>query len=526
MKILVTDELDHRRLEGFAGPGLEIIDHPGLSGEALRREIADCAGLVAGARTAVDEELLAAAPLLRIIGRAGSSVDNVDVAAASRRGVLVMNTPGANANAAAEHAIAMLCALTRNLAPADAAMKEGRFEPDAYTGVELRERLLAVLGLGHVGRLVAEKAQGLGMRVIGFDPALGLAARREMNFECVDLEDALAFADFVSLHVPLTPNTRHLVNADLLAGMKPGVRIVNCSRGGVVDEAALADALREGHIAGAALDVFEHEAPFETPLIDAPNTLLTPHLGAATAEAKSLVTGRILEQVRDYLVSGVVRGGVNGLAVDPKMKGDVEPFLGLARRLGRVTAAIHGGIGRVTARYYGEVPSAAPSALSACFLRGLLGAWLAEEVHEFAALEVARERGIEVEEVLREGHKSFRALLAFELEGEDGRRTTVAGTLFGKEGFRLVRIDDFNLDAIPEGTMLFVSNRDVPGIVGMIGSELGRQGVNIANLSMGRDRKDGRALAVFNLDDAPDSSFLEKLRATPDFTGVTLIEAE
>lgn len=526
MKIIVTDELDREVLGRFSGPGFEVHERPGLSAEELRSEISDAAGLIVGSRVRVDEALLEAAPALKAIGRTGTSVDNIDVAAASRRGILVMNTPGANANAAAEHAIAMLCGLARNLCPADAALRAGRFTPESFTGVELRERLLAVLGLGHVGRLVAEKAQGLGMRVIGFDPALGLNARRDLGFECVELEDALAFADFVSLHVPLTANTRHLVDADVLAQMKPGVRIVNCSRGGVVDEAALAEALREGHIGGAALDVFEHEVPFKTPLVDAPSTLLTPHLGAATVEAKSLVSARILQQVRDYLVSDVAAAGVNGFDVDPNIRGDIEPFLGLSRRLGRVTAAIHGGIGRVTARYYGPTPEAAPSALTACFLRGLLGAWLGEEVHEFAAIAAAAERGIEVEEVLRAEHKSFRALLAFDLEGEDGRRTTVAGTLFGKEGYRLVRIDDFNLDAIPEGTMLFVSNRDVPGIVGTIGTALAGEGVNIANLSMGRDRKDGRAVAVFNLDDAPNAAFLDQLRAIPDVTGVTLIEAE
>ncbi|MEZ6196961.1 MAG: phosphoglycerate dehydrogenase [Planctomycetota bacterium] len=526
MRILIADKLDPRHFGALEGTGIEVVDRAGISAEELAEILPGFQALVVRSRTKVTAEIIARGTTLRVIGRAGTGVDNIDVKAATARGIVVMNTPGANSNAAAEHAVAMMMALARNIAPADAAMRAGNFEKSRFTGIELRDRRLAVVGLGRIGRLVAEKARGLGMKVVGYDPALGGAAAAELGFELVDLEDAVGFADVITLHVPLLPATKHLVDADLIGRMKPGVRIVNCARGGIIDEAALHEALQSGQVAGAALDVFETEPPVGSPLLEDPRVVVTPHLGASTTEAQEIVAVRVLEQIRDFLLEGDIRGAINGLAIDPTTRNEIEPFLGLARRLGRILGGIQGGVGRLTARYYGQVPTRNVRALSAFMLRGFLDHIAGDEVNELNAWDLAHERGIVMEEVTRQEHKSFRALLSFTLVAESGRKTTVAGTLFGKTGQRIVRIDDYNLDAIPEGKMLFVSNRDVPGIVGKVASELGARGVNIANLSLGRDQKDGRALSIFNLDSAPDEGLLEELRGFEGVHVVTLIDLD
>ncbi|MEE9395306.1 MAG: phosphoglycerate dehydrogenase [Planctomycetota bacterium] len=525
MKILVADKLDIKHFKALEGSGVEPVDRIGITPEELLNEIGDYDALVVRSRTKVTPEVLAAGTKLKVVGRAGSGIDNINLEAATDRGILVMNTPGANSNSAAEHAIAMMMAMCRNVAAADASLRSGKFEKAKFTGVEVKGRRLAVLGLGKIGGLVAQKAIGLGMKVAGYDPMTTAAAASQMGIELVELEDAVGFADIISLHVPLTKQTKHLVNAELMERMKPGVRIINCARGGIIDEDALHQALVKGHVAGAALDVFEVEPPEGSPLLDLPQVVVTPHLGASTIEAQEAVALRVLEQVRDFLTGKATVGAINGLALDEGTRDDIAPFLKLAERLGVILSGIQQGPGKLTARYFGHIPSKNVRALTSYSLKGLLRQFLGDEVNELSSFEKARTRGIEVEEITRDEHKSFQALIEFSLEA-DGRKTSVAGTVFGKNNLRLVRIDKFNLDAIPEGYMLFVSNDDVPGVIGRIGTALGDTKINIANLSLGRETSGGRSLAVFNLDSAPSADTLKSFEELEGVHVVRLVKTE
>jgi D-3-phosphoglycerate dehydrogenase len=524
MKILVADRLE---LKGGAPGGLaplEIVDRAGITPEELAEVLGDYDGLVVRSRTKVTAALIERGTRLRVIGRAGTGVDNIDVEAATRRGILVMNVPGGNSNAAAEHTIAMMMAVSRNVPAAHAALVAGRWEPSKFTGVEVGGKTLGVLGLGRIGLMVAAKARGLGMNVIGYDPLTTPEIAAQHSIELLTLDDVIAAADYVSVHVPLATATKHLIGAERLARAKRGVRIINCARGGIVDEAALAGAIRSGHVAGAALDVFETEPPGASPLFDLPQVVVTPHLGASTVEAQENVSRAILAQVGDYLAGHAAAGAVNGFVIDAGTREVIAPYLELAERLGRVAAGLHPSGGKVTARCYGHVTSVNARPLTAHFLKGYLSRVLGAPINELSAHAVARDRGMVIEELSRDEHRSFQSLLYFSLE-RDGARFSIAGTVFGKSSLRIVRIGNQNLDAIPEGWMLIVHNRDVPGIVGRLGTALGAGGVNIANMSLGRDPHSGNAVAVLNVDSKPSSSLLAHLRSQPDIALVDLVSA-
>ncbi len=524
MRILVADKLDNGGYAILADRQVELVDRGGIGADELLAEIAGFQGLVVRSRTQVTPELMDAATSLRVIGRAGTGVDNIDVGAATDRGITVMNTPGANSNSAAEHAIAMMFALLRNVPQADRSLRSGKFDKQAFCGNEVAGKALGIVGLGRIGCLVAEKAQGLGMKVLGFDPVTTAASAAKKGIELLDLMDLFGAADIISLHVPYNEKTHHLISRQALEVMKPSARIVNCARGGLIDEVALAEFLDGDKLAGAALDVFEIEPPVDNPLLDSPRVVVTPHLGASTVEAQEIVSRNILEQMADFLEHNKLRGAVNGLKFDPSTQGEVEPYCQLAGRLGKILSGLGGRGDQLTARYYGRVPTLNARALTSFFLQGYLGQFLTEDVNALNAAEKAKERGIQVEEVLRDTHKSFRSLLYFTMKGEEGTKA-IAGCIFGRENLRIVRLSHMNLDAVPEGLMLVVSNLDRPGILGKITSALGDSGVNIGNMSLGRDAEDNRAIAIFNLDDRPAGSVLATIRQFDGVLDVSLVDA-
>ncbi len=524
MRILVADKLDQAGFSVLRDRRIELVDRAGIEAGELLSEIRGFDGLVVRSRTQVTAELLERATSLKVVGRAGTGVDNIDLAAATDRGVLVMNTPGANSNSAAEHTIAMLLSLCRRVPQAHGSMVEGQFNKQAFCGVEVAGKTLGIVGLGRIGCLVAEKAQGLGMKVLGYDPVTTATAARQKGIELVDLERVLVESDMVTLHVPLTEATRHIISRDVLGRMKKGVRLVNCARGGLIDEAALVDALESGQVAGAALDVFEVEPPVDSPLVRMAQVIVTPHLGASTVEAQVIVCRNILDQMADFLEGRSLRGAVNGLKFDPATREEAGPFCTLATRLGRVLSGLGGRGEKLVARYYGRVPTLNAQALTSCFLEGYLQRFLPENVNALNARDRARDHGIQVEEVLRDTHKSFRSMLSFVLEGEEGAKE-IAGCIFGRQNLRITRLGGMNLDAIPEGMMLVVSNLDRPGILGQIATALGQADVNIANMSLGRRNPDQGAVSILNLDAKPPSSVLAAIRQIDGVLGVHLVDA-
>jgi D-3-phosphoglycerate dehydrogenase len=500
MKVLIADKILPVCAEVLRQAGIEADHRPGISRDDLLRAVADVEGIVVRSDTRIDEDVLRAAPVLRVVGRAGAGVDNIDVPAATRRGIVVMNAPGENTISAAEHTLSLLLALARQIPQADRSMKAGRWDRGRFLGVELFGKVLGILGLGKVGREVASRARAFGMQVIGYDPVLSEEVAERLGVGLVPLETIYERSDFITLHLPLSAGTRHLIGRPEIARCRRGVRILNVARGGIVDEAALVEGLQSGQVAGAALDVFETEPPAQSPLLSLDSVILTPHLGASTQEAQEKVAVRIAEQIAAYLKDGLVSNAVNVEGVDPKLLPALEPYRDLCARLGRLLSSLaHGPVSEVVLEYSGAVQEYPMRPLTASFLKGFLQPKLSDPVNVVNAHFLAKDAGIRVLETRAAEPQDFTALISATLRGRDGTRSA-AGALFGKREPRLVRLDEFHLDANPEGSMLIVSNDDRPGMVGRIGTALGVAAVNIAYLSLGRDRSGGRAIAIFNLD--------------------------
>jgi D-3-phosphoglycerate dehydrogenase len=500
MRVLIADKVSALCGEVLRRHGIESEDRPGLKGRDLLDAVRDAEGLVVRSDTRVTEEVLAAAPRLRVVGRAGAGVDNVDVPAATRRGIVVMNAPGENTISAAEHTLSLMLALARQIPAADRSMHAGRWDRGRFLGTELYGKTLGVLGLGKVGREVAARARAFGMEVIGFDPVVTEDLASRLGVALVPIEAIYGRADVITLHLPLTAETRHLIGRDELRRCRPGVRILNVARGGIVDEQALAEAIGEGRVAGAALDVFESEPPVGSPLLAFDTVILTPHLGASTQEAQEKVAARIAEQIALYLRDGLVTNAVNVEGVDPNILPAIAPYRDLCERLGRLLSALRGGaVAELAIEYSGSVLEYPTRPLTASFLKGFLQGKLSDPVNAVNAHLLAKETGLRVHETRAAEPQDFSALISAVARGRDAVRSA-AGTLFGKRDPRIVRLDAYRLDALPEGPMLVVSNDDRPGMVGRIGTALGNAGVNIAYLSLGRDRSGGRAIAIFNLD--------------------------
>ncbi len=513
-KVLIADEMSPRAGEIFRERGLEVEQRVGLAPEALKAAIGDYQGLAIRSATLVTADLLERAIGLKVIGRAGIGVDNVDVAAATQAGICVMNTPFGNAITTAEHAIALIFALARQITAADRSTQAGKWEKSAFMGVEIHGKTLGIIGCGNVGAIVADRALGLKMRVIAHDPYLSGERASELGVEKVSFEELLARADITTLHTPLTDATRGMIDAEALARMKPGVRIVNCARGGLVVEADLRQALDSGHVAGAAFDVFAEEPARENPLFGHPNVVATPHLGAATTEAQENVAVQVAEQMSDYLLDGAVANAVNMASVTAEEAPRLKPYFALAHLLGSFAGQLtETAIRAVHLEYEGHVATLNTRPLTAIAIEGLLSPLMAG-VNMVNAPVIARERNIDVKETRDEGIGDYQTLIRLNLVTERQTRA-VTGTLFADRRPRLVDVKGIKLEAELAPHMLYVTNHDRPGFIGALGTTLGAAGVNIATFHLGRAEAGGDAIALIAVDEAVEARVLNQVRALP-----------
>lgn len=527
MRVLVTDPLGQEGLDWLKEqPGLEVDVATGLSADAVAAKLPGAAALVVRSGTQVTRELLAHADSLRVIGRAGIGVDNIDVPAATERGILVINTPAANATTTAELAIAHLLSLSRKLPQADRAVHEGRWAAGRkIVGREVAGKTLGIVGYGQIGRLVAERARGLRMRVLAFDPLVTPEAVRTSGAEPASLEELLAQSDYVSLHCPLTSGTRHLLDAARLALMKPGAFLVNCARGGLVDEQALHDALASGRLGGAALDVFENEPPEGSPLLLLDNVVATPHLGASTAEAQAAVSNAVVRQVAAFLLRGEIAGAVNLPPMASEDATRLRPWQDLARHLGRVLAALapHA-VSRLELSLEGEVAQLDSRPLASEALGGFLASRVEGPVNRVNAAHLAKLQGIACVESRTERSETYVSQMSLSVSGDLGR-ASVAGTLLAERLPRLVRIDDFRVEVAPEGSLLVTLHEDRPGVVGAIGTLLGQEGVNISRMAIGLSEHRPEALALLGVDRPLPEPVLQRLRELPAMRRVIPVPA-
>ncbi len=524
-KILICDDLTDEGLHLLRQEKeIQVFVKTKLPLEELKKEIADCDACVVRSGTQLTKEVIEASKKLKVIGRAGVGLDNVDVEAASKRGIVVINTPGGNTISAAEHTFCLLMSLARNIPQASASMKQGEWERKKFTGVELYEKTLGVLGLGRIGTEVAKRAQSFGMRVIAYDPFLRLEKAKQIGVELVNLEDLLSRSDFLSLHMPLTVENKYIIGEKELGKVKKGIRIINCARGGLIDEAALARAIQNGRVAGAALDVFESEPPKQSPLLDLPSVIATPHLGASTEEAQIAVSVDVAQSIVDFLLGRGIRNAVNVPSLDPEVLKELRPYIRLAEKLGSLqTQLIEGHILQVDIRYHGEMIDYEMTPITVAIIKGLLTPILAENVNYVNASFLAKERGIKITESKSSTPISFANLIQVEVK-TDKKKSSVAGTLFTREDPRIVMIDNFHVETVPEGYMLLVSNRDVPGIVGQVGTILGNNHINIAGMTFGRDVPGGQAKTLLNVDSFVPEKVQQEIRHAKNVLDAKLIK--
>ena len=521
-KVLISDSMSPMAADVFRGRGIEVDVKTGLSPDELLAIIDEYEGLAIRSSTRVTADVLAAGKKLRVVGRAGIGVDNVDVPTASQRGVVVMNTPFGNAITTAEHAIAMMMSLARQIPRADHSTHAGKWEKSAFMGVEISGKTLGIIGCGNIGSVVAERAQGLKMKVIAFDPYLSPERAKNIGVEKVDMDGLLARADFISLHTPLTDATRGIINAEAIARMRKGVRIVNCARGGLVVEADLKAALESGHVAGAALDVFANEPARENPLFGMPNVVATPHLGASTTEAQEKVAVQVAEQMADYLLTGAVVNALNMPSVTAEEAPRLKPYMKLAEQLGSFAGQLtSSAITAASVEYEGAVAELNVKPLTAVVLQGLLSPLL-EAVNMVSAPVIAKERGMEVTETKHERRGSYQSLIRLTVTTERQTRS-VAGTLFNGENPRLVDVKGIAMDATMGPYMLFVTNKDKPGFIGALGTTLGNAGINIATFNLGRTEPGGDAIVLIEIDSPISDDVLEQVRALPNVVQAKLL---
>ena len=513
-KVLISDKMDPKAAQIFRERGVEVDEITGKTPEELIAIIGQYDGLAIRSSTKVTQEILAAATNLKVVGRAGIGVDNVDIPAASAQGVVVMNTPFGNSITTAEHAIALMFALARQLPEADASTQAGKWEKNRFMGVELTSKTLGLIGAGNIGSIVADRARGLKMKVVAFDPFLTPERAVEMGVEKVTLEELLARADFITLHTPLTDQTRNILSAENLAKTKPGVRIINCARGGLIDEAALKAGLDSGHIGGAALDVFVEEPAKTSPLFGTPNFVSTPHLGASTNEAQVNVAIQVAEQMADFLVSGGVTNALNMPSLSAEEAPKLKPYMALAEKLGSLVGQLAtGAITRVSVHSEGTAAELNPKPITSAVLAGFLKTQT-DTVNMVNAPVLARDRGIEVREVRTEREGDYHTLLRVSLRTADGERS-VAGTLFGNAAPRLVELFGIKVEADLAGPMLYVVNEDAPGFIGRLGTTLGEAGVNIGTFHLGRRDAGGEAVLLLSVDESVSPELIATVRALP-----------
>jgi len=512
MKILVSDSLEQSLIDVLTGEGFEIDNRPGIKADELRRIVGAYDALVVRSATKVTADVINAATKLKIIGRAGTGVDNIDVPSATRRGILVMNTPGGNTVSAAEHTVSMLLSLARNIPQAHMSLAGGEWERKRFIGTEVFEKTLGVIGLGKIGREVALRCQGLGMKIVGYDPVLGSDVAAKLNIDLVGLEELYRRSDFITVHTPLTNETKHLLNDGTFARCKRGVRVVNCARGGIIDEAALMRALDAGQVAGAALDVFEQEPPENNSLLRHPRVVVTPHLGASTGEAQEKVAFQIAHQIADALKGRGYVGLVNGAALQLALNEELTPYLTLAERMGSLVAQrMAGKLKRLTVSASGELMSSSIEVMKAGVLKGVLSHVQPDPVNFINATMLASDMGLTIIEQKESAKEGFPNLLSVRYE-TDNEAMEVSGTVFGASTIRLVKLDGFRFEVRPEGFLLIYSNIDRPGMLARVGSILARYDVNIAGVSLGRSAIGANALTVMSIDsDIPAEGMRELL---------------
>ncbi len=510
-RVLIADKLSPAAVAIFEARGVEADVKTGLSKPELLEIIGDYDGLAIRSATKVDADVIAAARRLKVVGRAGIGVDNVDIAAATAAGVVVMNTPFGNSITTAEHAIAMIFALARELPAADASTQAGKWEKNRFMGVELYAKTLGLIGAGNIGSIVADRAQALKMRVVAYDPFLSPERALEIGVEKVELDDLLARADFISLHTPLTDKTRGILSAEALAKAKTGVRIVNCARGGLVDEAALRSCLESGQVGGAAFDVFVSEPAKENVLFGAPNFVATPHLGASTLEAQENVALQVAEQISDHLLTGAVTNALNSPSVSAEEAPRLKPFIELASKLGGFAGQmVDAGLTSIEIAFEGEVAGFNTRPITAAALAGVLRPMLAE-VNMVSAPEVARARGIAVTESRNEASPVYDSLVRVTVTGARGARAFAGAVVGGAP--RVTSVQGMDLEAPLSPAMLYVNNTDQPGFIGAVGAALAQAGVNIATFNLGRMQAGGEAICLIGVDQPLDEPLLSQVRA-------------
>jgi D-3-phosphoglycerate dehydrogenase len=524
-KILVSDPLSKK--------GLEILDKakdirydskPGLSPEELKKIIPEYDAIIIRSETKLKADIIEAANRMMVIGRAGIGLDNVDLRAATKKGIVVMNTPQENAIAAAEHTIAMMLSISRKIPQATATMRAGKWEKRKFVGVELYGKTLGLIGIGVIGTIVADRARGLKMKVIGYDPYLSKEVAEKKGVELVSMVELLNKSDYISVHTPLTDETKDLIDKIAFEKMRSGVILINCARGGIVNEKDLYEAIKEGKVAGAALDVFEKEPSIGNPLLELEEVIGTPHLGASTGEAQENVSIAIAQQIVDYLVLGEARNAVNMPVVNPDILPFLRPYLRLGEKLGSFLAQISNyAIEEVLIEYHGEVIEFGIKPITISVLKGLLTLYVGETVNFVNAEVMAKERGMRITESTRDKAEDFASLIAITTRSKM-EENYIAGALFGRKELRIVKLNDFLIEAIPEGHILLVNNYDRPGVIGNIGMALGSRNINIATMQFGRDQMGGNAISLLHLDAPLPSGMLGEILRLPNIISVRQIE--
>jgi D-3-phosphoglycerate dehydrogenase / 2-oxoglutarate reductase len=520
-KVLISDQMDPQAAQIFRDRGVEVDVITGKTPDELKAMIGEYDGLAIRSSTKVTKEILDAATNLKVIGRAGIGVDNVDIPYASSKGVVVMNTPFGNSITTAEHAIALMFALARQIPEANAQTQAGKWPKNDFMGVEVTGKTLGLIGAGNIGSIVAARALGLKMKVVAFDPFLTPERAIEMGVEKADLDTLLARADFITLHTPLTDQTRNILSKENLAKTKKGVRIINCARGGLIDEAALKEALDNGHVAGAALDVFQTEPAKESPLFGTPNFISTPHLGASTNEAQVNVALQVAEQLSDYLLTGGVTNALNMPSLSAEEAPKLKPYMALAEKLGSL-------VGQLAADDLDNIAIEVEGAAAELNIKPITGAVLSgfmrrysDTVNMVNAPYLAKERGLDVREVRHDREGNYHTLVRISVNTSQGARS-VAGTLFGNSGPRLVEMFGIGVEAELEGNMLYIVNEDTPGFIGRVGTTLGEAGINIGTFNLGRRNAGGEAVLLLSVDSAIPQAVLDAVTKLP---GVKRVKA-
>lgn len=528
MKILVCDPVSPKGIALLKQrPEFEVtVLDKRLSEQELLPLVADKVALVVRSETKITKAVIDAAKELKVVGRAGVGVDNVDVEYATQKGVVVMNTPGGNTISTAELTFSMLLALARNIPQANASMKAGEWNRKAFAGIEVFGKTLGILGLGRIGSEVAKRAQAFGMKVLGYDPYISLTRAKSLQIELAELDEIYQKADFITVHMPLTNETRGMINAEAIAKMKKGVRIINCARGGIVNENDLVEAIKSGKVAGAALDVYEVEPlPKDSPLRSIPQIIMTPHLGASTEEAQDNVGIEIAEAITDFLLNGVIRNAVNMPSLDEKTAKTVMPFLVLGEKLGRLIGQIVPKRNeKITIMYGGRAAELPTEPITRCVLKGFLEHVAGSDVNQVNVRILAKSLGLRIEEVRSDEQSDYHEWLYVSVQS-NGEQYSVAGTVLGKsQQPRIIELYDRSVEIHPEGVLLIFFNKDRPGIVGFIGTILSKYNINIASMDLNRDIVGGKALTVISLDTAPPPQVIEEIKKDPDISGVKVVK--